>query len=384
MKKLIYNNPNIVVVFDDNSILKTTCTQEVANDIALNEYSDQEIQIMLDSEHKNNIAKVQAAKKVIGAVQKDPDFYYKEFNLYLKGIEVPIPLAFADFFHVLMNKGDQKELERFKNFWRWTSLIRQKNSRESFYNYAMKNSMIITDEGFVIGFRRANAKNTNPELASFVSTQFLRLKGNKKSTSVDVFELEDGGYSLKSPFPNSQSVGLLKDLYYKNDSGFTSNHSNSKGEKLLYQLGVETRLPVDECDWSNVECSRGLHVSNGGYDFSGFGDTPLAVLINPMDVVHCPYSDHSKMRVMAFTPLMALDNDCEFSLTSDVQKVITEMYSNYLDQLKTAIDLGEYDKEGSTLNIEVAKNVLNYQVETFNVKDKVKYVKTILGSSNDD
>ena len=60
------------------------------------------------------------------------------------------------------------------------------------------------------------------------------------------------------------------------------------------------------------------------------------------------------------------------------------MYSNYLDQLKTTIDLGEYDKEGSTLNIEVAKNVLNYQVETFNVKDKVKYVKTILGSSNDD
>lgn len=77
-----------------------------------------------------------------------------------------------------------------------------------------------------------------------------------------------------------------------------------------------------------------IHCSNGGYNFGGYGDTALAVAINPMDVVFAPYSDHSKMRVLAITPLCTLKNDCDFELTPDIEEIIDQMMADHLKRLE--------------------------------------------------
>ena len=85
-----------------------------------------------------------------------------------------------------------------------------------------------------------------------------------------------------------------------------------------------------------------IHISSGGYSFNGYGDSALAVAFNPMDTVHCPYSDHQKMRVLAITPIAVLDKDCDFKLTPEIEKMIEEMFVNHVNNLQEMLDKGDF------------------------------------------
>ena len=85
-----------------------------------------------------------------------------------------------------------------------------------------------------------------------------------------------------------------------------------------------------------------IHISSGGYSFNGYGDSALAVAFNPMDTVHCPYSDHQKMRVLAITPIAVLDKDCDFKLTPEIEKMIEEMFATHIENLADMLTNGNF------------------------------------------
>lgn len=339
IKQLIYSGGDLFVSFDDGSIIRESNVSK-ENALLISQKPESSYGDVLDILGIFfNKEEITENKEIIETTLTDDRFYFEEDCLYRRGIPLSIPRFLAQDISEAIKNQDTNLVNRLDNFWKLTSLIRIPSSRESFYKYCQQNKLPITDQGCVIAFRRANYKgvSNNANFVKWITQEYLRLRKNKKSTSVGVFQngLE---YSLKGD--KEDYIGDLNDIYksFENEEEyFESVTANSKGERLKYVIGKETRLKEDECDFSSAECSEGIHVSNGGYNFGGYGDTALAVAFLPSDVVHCPYGDKTKMRVMAITPICVLDKDCEFEITPEINEMIDEMYSNYIEKLNIMI-----------------------------------------------
>ncbi len=295
-------------------------------------------------EIKEKRKEVEDIKKVVPA---NSDFEWIDNKLYYKPIPLSIPKVLATKFKSLI-ETNSKELANWIKFWCWVSRIENAKARDTLYTYMEKNDLTPTKEGLVIGFRRANARGDDPKLMKFVTQQYLRLKKAKKATYVEVlFNSATKEYSLKSGVSGVDTgKGILKNLYESGDSSdnyFESQHYNdftNRPEK--FYIGKETRLAPGHCDFNpNNSCSRGLHLSGYDYSASGFGNTPIACVFNPMDVLGCPDS-HSTMRVQAQTFICVLDRDKdrEFELTPEIEEMIHEIYQSHIVRLENLIKAG--------------------------------------------
>lgn len=363
--KLIFSGTSLTLTFDTGDMYFGNCTLDQAKHLASNEnLTLEEVILYLEPSYSKAIEENKEGKKTIETLLTDDRFYYAEGSLYRVGIPLSIPKHLAtDIAEALTNIQNANaelddvnaaywtdSLETLDNFWKWTSLIRTPESRESFYTYCQKNTLLITKQGFVVAFRRANHVGRDNSLAKFVTQEYLRLRTNKKSTAVEVYKWEDGTYSTKLPNKDEYEVeemGILKDLYLSlgdNEEEYFESTTKSEvtGLSAVYKIGKETRLTEEESDFSDIECSRGLHFSSGGYNFSGYGDTALAVAINPMDILRAPYSDHTKARTLALTPLCVLNNDCEFELTPEIGEMIDEMFANHVSNLQEMLEKGDF------------------------------------------
>jgi len=360
--KLIFSGTSLTLTFDTGDMYFGNCTLEQAKHLASNEnLTLEEVTIYLEPAYAKTIEENKQGKKVIETLLTDDRFYYAEGSLYRVGIPLSIPKHLATDIAECLTKIQKTyaelddvnaaywsdSLETLDNFWKWTSLIRTPESRESFYTYCQNNTLLITKQGFVVAFRRANHKGTDANLVKFVTQEYLRLRNNKKSTNVDVYKWGDGSYSTKLPNLDEyvvEEIGILKDLYNNLGEGdwFESVTTGKDGKPLQYFIGKETRMKEEDADFSKEECSAGIHISSGGYAFGGYGDSALAVVFNPLDVVHCPYSDHQKMRVLAITPIAVLEKDCEFELTPEIGAMIDEMFVNHVNNLQEMLDKGDF------------------------------------------
>lgn len=366
ISKLIFSGNNLTITFDTGELYMGSCTLEQAKYLSQNDsLTLEEVRVYLEPEYSKVLEENKQSEQLIETVLSDDRFYYAEGSLYRVGIPLSIPKHLAqDIATALSNIQEANsilddvnaaywndELTRLDNFWKWTSLIRTPESRESFYTYCQKNTLLITKQGFVVAFRRANHVGKDNSFAKFVTQEYLRLRNNKKSTAVEVYKWEDGTYSTKLPKEDEYEVeemGLLKDLYLSlgdNESEYFESVTTGKDNKpLRYIIGKETRLSESEADFSNKECSAGIHISSGGYAFTGFGDSALAVVFSPADVVHCPYRDHQKMRVLAITPIAVLERDCEFELTPEIEEMIDEMFVNHVNNLQQMLETGNFQE----------------------------------------
>lgn len=359
--KLIFSGTSLTLTFDTGDMYFGNCTLEQAKHLASNEnLTLEEVTIYLEPAYAKTIEENKEGKKTIETLLTDDRFYYAEGSLYRVGIPLSIPKHLAtDIAECITNIQKtyaelddvnaaywSDSLETLDNFWKWTSLIRTPESRESFYTYCQKNTLLITKQGFVVAFRRANHVGTDANLVKFVTQEYLRLRNNKKSTSVPVYKYDNSDYTLKEEVDGERcaQVGILKDLYNNLGEGdwFESVTTGKDGKPLQYFIGKETRMKEEDADFSKEECSAGIHISSGGYAFGGYGDSALAVVFNPLDVVHCPYSDHQKMRVLAITPIAVLEKDCEFELTPEIGAMIDEMFVNHVNNLQEMLEKGDF------------------------------------------
>lgn len=279
MVNVRYSNGSLFVQFADGDFSLTTCNKEFAQQVVtlINEgASKEEILIVLNPEFEKLQKEVEQIKQenekveqIVQSVLNDDRFYLENGRLYRQGIPVSIPMVLADKIRQTIDEGSVDELNKLDKFWGWTSLIRNADSRESFYSYVEANDIPITKEGFVVAFRRANfvGKEQNKKLIGFITQEFMRLRKNKKSTNVEVWCCEDEDenifYSTKEQ-GECYVIGNVKDLFNSlseyEDAVFESVTANKKGQRLKYYIGKETRLNENEVDWSNAECSQGEHL----------------------------------------------------------------------------------------------------------------------------
>ena len=367
--KLIFSGNNLTLTFDTGELYMGSCNLEQAKHLSQNEsLTLEEVRAYLEPDFTKVLEENKKSKQLVETVLTDDRFYYAEGSLYRVGIPLSIPKHLAEDIATALemiqdansNLDDvngaywSDELERLDNFWKWTSLIRTPESRESFYTYCQKNTLLITKQGFVVAFRRANHVGRDNSFVKFVTQEYLRLRNNKKSTAVPVYKNNGSNeYTLKnytSGFDDSglfTYIGILKDLYHSlsenEEEHFESvTTSNYTGLPAIYRIGKETRLPENEVDWNpKNDCSPGLHTADKSYGFNGFGDTPVAVILNPMDVASC---NGAKIRSQALTFLTVLNKDCEFELTSEIEEMIDEMFANHTNNLQQMLETGNFQE----------------------------------------
>ena len=373
IKSLIALPPKITVVWSENNeneiIVGTISKEDLDHLIAFrDEYTKEQLIELICPEIKDLLSKNKYAKEIVKDVIKDDRFYVQNGSLYRKGIALSIPIDLAAKIQTIINSGDVVELDKFDRFWMWTSLIKHPKSRESFYKFCKKNNLIITNEGFVIGFRRANYVGGDPKIDEL----YKKRRASKKSTQVDVYEL-DGDYSLveKDGYNN---IGILKELFHEENPYFYSSYNNS----FTFRMGEEAF--EKDVDWNPFnECSRGLHLHLGKYNDSSFGNHSIYVVVNPKDVVACPYEDGSKMRVQAFTPIGFMNGEySDFKMTSEIQEYVSNLFENSLNDLETMIANNNYEefKTHELLKEVVISNHL------FNISNNFKQIKPIINVGN--
>lgn len=369
-----YSSSSITVIFDDGTIFTANCPKEVAVQIInLENPTPEEIVCLLYPKSEEIKREVDLIVETNNKIKVEhPDFYWEENELFRVGIPVAIPRVLAEQIKSCIDSESTEELAKLDKFWAWTSLIRTAQSRESFYNYVKANKMLITKQGFVVAFRRANRLNSDSKLNQFVKENYERLRKNKKSTNVNVFKDSFGNLSFTNDV-GSFLEGNLKVMYFDLDTseGYESVHSGKRG-KMKYYLGKESRLPIEECDFSAAECSEGLHVHSGRYHDYSYGDVRLAVVFNPMHVVSAPYSDSSKLRVQALTPLCEIKEINDFELTPEIEDMIEQLYQDHQQTLQSLIaDEGNFAVGGT-------KHTLLREVPDINLKEMFSNISKVM------
>jgi len=133
----------------------------------------------------------------------------------------------------------------------------------------------------------------------------------------------------------------LSDLDNPDATIYTDGYSG----RMTIRLGDPVAIPRQQCD-SNADatCSRGLHAANsewlkGGY----FGEHGLGVLINPMNVVACPYADSGKLRCCEYVPVSVIEYDDDKNVIPFEYELLDLGYYEYNQkQLEDLLDTSKF------------------------------------------
>ena len=277
---------------------------------------------------------------------KREGFWEEDASVYYKNIKVSMPQVLA----VKMLEASEEEFQRLIKFWGWLSLNPNPRTRENLYGWVEKNGVQLTNGGLMILYRRVvslNPKDT--ELGKFVKETYEKLRKQKKSTNVNVYQHGEGDYTLIPTYIDEvyntvndhDIVGNLKQLHLELDvpcQVFTDNHTRQE----RYEIGKESFMSREAGDESDLQCSKGYHAGSQDFSFSGFGNTPIAIVVNPMDVLNS-VENHYKMRFTRFTPVAILNKDAEWINDPEVHNRIDSCYDAAVDRLETLLSQANFE-----------------------------------------
>lgn len=288
---------------------------------------------------------------------------FKDNKICLKNLNFYLP---DEFITELKNAQNQIEVNALVNFMYNLADNPFPDVRNRFFDYIKHNTLRLTPNGLVIMYRKVDIKSDveNVDLKVFLSSQYLKIKAQKKSPkNYTVFILEDNYgifdfFSVNKPkfkYEDIEVLGNLHQMY--NDSEklvFTDNYTGKMNIKLLNKI----KIPIDECDTdSDKKCSKGLHLSNySWFKTNTFGTTGLMCLINPSDIVAIPLDNYPKIRTCAYYPVAVIDN-----------KTIDEI---------EAIDLKVWDLDYFQINFTDKINKLINETALFNQLETVTNIKS--------
>lgn len=268
-----------------------------------------------------------------------PGFWEQDGSIYYKNIKVSIPKVLADKFLV----ADGEEFERLIKFWGWLSLNPNPRSRENLYNWIEKNDVQLTNGGLMIHFRRVvRIKPDQSNLSKFVKETYEKRKKWKKSTNQTVYQDYEGDFYVSQIDHRDISFGNLHHLYH-NLNQLTGTFTDNYSRTWDYQIGKESRMDRSQgSEDDSVQCGPGFHSGSKDYGFNGFGNTPIATLINPMDVLAVPIGS-TILRACAHTPVAVLNSDCEWIDDPNVHQRIDDCYDAAIERLESLLEQATFE-----------------------------------------
>ena len=252
MQKVIRINNKVIVILNNGCKFEKEDITDEEFEIICNS-SDEELMKMFNPQYEKDLEEAESVKKVINSVETSNLLIKKGDSIYFKGVsELSLPKELVEAIITAENNNDELKLEAYKNFWTLMSLNPNEECRKNLFWFLTKYDMTIAKCGFFVGYR------------------------NVDTTS------EEGVY--------------------------TDHHSHT----FRIKIGEMVTMPREKCDCdSSVSCSQGLHIGGKGWlKQNYYGNTGLACLINPTDVVAVPHiDDYGKLRTCAYLPIEVIEYD---------------------------------------------------------------------------
>ena len=249
MQKIIRINNKVIVILNNGCKFEKDNITDGEFELICNS-SDEELISMLNPQYKKELEEAESVKNVINSVEDSNLLIKKGDSVYFKGVsELSLPKELIEAIINAENNDDELKIEAYRNFWTLMSLNPNEECRKNLFWFLTKYDMTIAKCGFFVGYRNVDTTN------------------------------EEGVY--------------------------TDHHSHT----FRIRIGEMVTMPREKCDCdSNVSCSRGLHCSSVGWlKQNYFGNTGLACLIDPSQVVAVPHvENYGKLRTCAYLPIKVI------------------------------------------------------------------------------
>lgn len=169
----------------------------------------------------------------------------------------------------------------------------------------------------------------------------------KAPSNYIVFELADGTFASTSstmvPKGATKVKGVLKDLYLDlpnmEANNYTAYHKGTSGVDPEIKIGGIYKIDETGINLDNGLCAAGgLHAAAVNYNYNGFGDTPVVVLVNPSKAITVPLGETGKLRTTEMFVACINDKPHGVHYDSDGLSAFDEEYNNLtIQELEEAI-----------------------------------------------
>lgn len=252
MQKVIKVDNKVTVFLNNGDIVEREVTEEDFQRV-VDAQSDDEVLRILCPEYQKVIDSHNEALSLIERVQKSNILSIRGNVVYWEDVScLSIPQELAEAIVSAEEKHDELKISTYRNFWTLMSLNPDERCRKNLFWFLQRYGMTISRCGFFVGYR--NVEKTEEE-------------------------------------------GV-----------FTDCHSHS----FKIRIGEMVTMDRNKCDKVQEHtCSTGLHIGGRGWlKANYYGDTGLACLINPADVVAVPPLDsYGKLRTCAYLPMEVIHYD---------------------------------------------------------------------------
>lgn len=332
--------------------------QEIVEVVTVPEVVEAKIKAQAEEE------KIVATRKGIEVLSAIKDFVVKDDALYIAGTNRSIPQLVVDAFAETVGKyshiTNYPELEKaidtdvkytsLKKFWLKCCLNPSAQSAEDLYTFLSNHKFKIDRHGNFYAYRKVVTVRGRYEEKSdkvdFISNAYNKVKAvwKKKPSAFEVC-IQDGQYSIHKTTPNSNDlpgewIGNLEELYKELPNMTENRYTDQHTRSFDYRVGKSVSMPRHMGDDDNsVSCSKGFHAASKKYDYSGFGDTPILMIINPMDVLAVPRGEVGKLRVCRWFFAMTLPESEKYIL-DDESFDVTNLGDLFEEECMT--DIKEY------------------------------------------
>ncbi len=376
-KMLSLVNNNLTIVLQDGSIIsKSNATENDVQEIKLATSESEILRIVKDVNiqqekvtEKLTREEVEMYSEGFELFQYLDDFYTEGNTVYLSGTNRSLPDLLVKKFIEIITRVDkvfseeslQEKLNKdeeylsHKKFFMWCCLNPNAQSAEDLYGFLEKHNMKIDKHGNFYAYRRVKTVgNDSKELVDFISNAYNKIKAiwKKSPKNFKVVTVPDSNkYELKQSVFNAGNteyvcLGGLEYLYLNLPNMQENRYTSAHTGKEDYRVGNVISMPRNEGDDNNsVSCSMGFHAASKEYDYSGFGDQDILIIINPMDVLAVPKGEIGKLRTCRWFFAMTLEKDERYILDEEDFNVL-ELGDIYNE--KCFEDIEEHVKNGFT------------------------------------
>ena len=252
MQKVIKVDNKVTVLLENGDFVEREVTDEEFKKV-LEAQSDDEVLRILCPEYSEVVDSRNKALSMVEKLRQSKILRVKNDTIYwdnVSSLSVPVELAEA-IVDAELEHNDLK-ISTYRNFWTLMSLNPDDRCRKNLFWFLQRYGMTISKCGFFVGYR-----------------------------NVDKTEEENV---------------------------FTHHHSH----KSRIKGGEMVTMDRNKCDTVQENaCSTGLHIGGKGWlKRNYYGDTGLACLVNPADVVAVPPLDnYGKLRTCAYLPMEIIHYD---------------------------------------------------------------------------
>jgi len=403
-KNIIYSCGNLTVIFDDGTVLdKMNVDKDFLSDIRACKSQKEIENLMVDrtqstSQKSSHVIETEDERQKVycnlEVLHKHKDFVVSGNTVILKGVNLPIPTIILTSFIEILEKLEESrkagklfglsshdyfdQYQALKMFWLKLALNPLPQSREDLLAFCRINDVRITNNGNLILYRRVVSNITADKgYVTFISQSYYSIKSKNQDCKNYAVGKKSGYFYTtdlrKDDFVASELIGNLQHLYlelpeYENNT-FTAAHDHT----VKIKIGGIYKIDDKKINLDNGLCAAGgLHAAAVDYNYSGFGDTPVVVLVNPSKAITVPTNETGKLRTTEM--FVACINDKDQGYHFD-ESALTSFDEEYHDFSLYELEQAASSKSFSTLSVKdnvPAISLVDLDLIKFMLKNRIK------------